>query len=100
MLNATGVGWERLAVLANNVTYTWAKASQGTCSLNNKTVTCNLGTVTSGGSATITLKVTRTSTKTAVVNNATVTSSSFENHMADNAVTTNRAVTAHRRRTT
>jgi uncharacterized repeat protein (TIGR01451 family) len=75
-------------VLANNVTYSSVKASQGTCSLNNKTVTCNLGTVASGGSATITLKVTRTSTKTAVINNASVTSSIFDNHAADNAVTT------------
>ncbi len=75
-------------VLANNVTYTSAKTSQGTCSLSNKTVTCNLGTLASGGSATITLKVTRTSNKTAVVNKATVTSSTFDNDLADNALTT------------
>jgi uncharacterized repeat protein (TIGR01451 family) len=40
------------------VTYESAVASQGSCSVSGKNVTCSLGTLASGASATITVKVT------------------------------------------
>jgi uncharacterized repeat protein (TIGR01451 family) len=74
-------------VLPSNVSYVSVKSSQGTCAFSSKTVTCNLGTLAPGARATITLKVTRTSTKTPVVNNMSVSSGIYDNDMADNALT-------------
>jgi uncharacterized repeat protein (TIGR01451 family) len=60
-------------VLPANVTFVSANASQGSCT-GTTTVTCNLGTLTSGGSATVTLVVTSGPAFGPIVNTATVAS--------------------------
>jgi uncharacterized repeat protein (TIGR01451 family) len=61
-------------------------ATQGTCG-GGKNVNCNFGTIASGGSVTVTVKVNRTNTKIAIVNTAVVSSSTFDIDPADNSVT-------------
>ena len=61
--------------LSSSATFDSASASQGTCSEAAGTVTCNLGSIASGGSATVTIQVTPnqvgTITDTASVSSAT-----------------------------
>jgi uncharacterized repeat protein (TIGR01451 family) len=72
--------------LPDGVAFVSVISTKGTCS-GGKTVTCNFSTLASGGSATVTLKVNRTNTKVAIVNTVTVSSSTFDIHMADNTAT-------------
>jgi uncharacterized repeat protein (TIGR01451 family) len=60
--------------------------TQGNCS-GGKTLTCDFGTLASGSSVTITLKVNRVDTKIAIVNTVTVASSIFDIDLADNSAT-------------
>ena len=73
-------------VLPDSVAYISVISTQGTCG-GGKMVNCNLGTIASGGSVTVTIQVNRINTKVAVVNTATVASSIFDIDMADNSVT-------------
>lgn len=73
-------------VLPDTVAYISVISTQGTCT-GGRTVNCSFGTIASGGSATVTIQVNRVNTKVAVVNTATVTSSIFDIHPADNEVT-------------
>ncbi len=60
--------------------------TQGTCS-GGKTVTCSFGTLVSGGSATVTLKVNRTDKDNAIVNSATVAAATFDINPGNNSAT-------------
>lgn len=63
-----------------------AAASQGTCDTKGKTVTCALGTLASGASATVTIQV--TSKKAGLLSNtATVTSADTDSYMPNNSDT-------------
>lgn len=73
-------------VLPDSVAYVSVISTQGTCT-GGKTVSCSFGTIASGGSATVTIQVNRVSTKVAVVNSASVTSSVFDIDLADNSAT-------------
>jgi len=60
--------------------------TQGTCS-GGKTVTCSFGTLVSGGSATVTLKVNRTDKVNAIANTATVVAATFDINLGNNSAT-------------
>jgi uncharacterized repeat protein (TIGR01451 family) len=80
-------------VLPAGTTFTSATPSQGSCS-GTTTVTCSLGTIASGGSATIALTLTLPSTPGPVSNTATVTTSSSDPNPANNASTSSITVAA------
>jgi len=84
---AASAGATLTDVLPNTVSYDSATTTVGTCSLSKSTVTCSLGTLASGSSATITLRVNRTSTK-AITSTATVTATTFDIDKSDNSATT------------
>jgi uncharacterized repeat protein (TIGR01451 family) len=73
--------------LSRYTSYVSYTSTQGTCSSGKGSVTCSLGTLASGQSATITLTVNRTSTRYAIVNTATVSSSTFDIDKSDNSMT-------------
>jgi uncharacterized repeat protein (TIGR01451 family) len=73
-------------VLPAGTTFSSATPSQGSCS-GTTTVTCSLGTIASGGSATIALTLTLPSTPGPVSNTATVTTSTSDPNPANNAST-------------
>ena len=68
---------------AVGVTLTLATASQGSCS-GNPVVSCSLGTIQSGGSATITLDVTKTASGS-ISNVASVTANEPDPNLANNS---------------
>jgi uncharacterized repeat protein (TIGR01451 family) len=72
--------------LSGTVSFLSVTTSQGTCT-GGKKVTCSLGTLTNGSSASVVLKVNRLNTKATITNTATVSSSIFDIDMADNTVT-------------
>jgi len=74
-------------VIPPGTTFVSATPSQGTCS-GSATVTCSLGTIASGGSATIALLLTLPSTPGTVSNTATVSSSNTDTNAANNSATT------------
>jgi uncharacterized repeat protein (TIGR01451 family) len=74
-------------------TFTSATPSQGSCS-GTSTVTCTLGTINSGASATISLTIALPSTPGPVSNTATVTSSSSDANPANNSATSTITVVA------
>jgi uncharacterized repeat protein (TIGR01451 family) len=59
--------------LPSKLVYISSTASQGGCSVASGTVTCTLGTIASGGSATVTIVATANKFKGSVTNTATVT---------------------------
>jgi uncharacterized repeat protein (TIGR01451 family) len=69
-----------------NTTLVSATPSQGSCS-GNPAVTCNLGTLTAGANATITLVVTAPSTPQPIVNTATVASNETDGNPVNNTST-------------
>lgn len=77
-----------LVTVANPIvagmTHVSSTASQGSCALAGGVVTCNLGSIASGASATITL-VTTMNTAAAKVNTATVSSSTIDPTAANNS---------------
>lgn len=73
-------------VLPAGMSFVSATASQGSCS-GTTTVTCNLGTLTGGATATIQLAVTLPATPGAVSNTASVTSGNPDSNPANNAGT-------------
>ncbi len=72
--------------LSGTVSFLSVTTSQGTCT-GGKTVTCDFGTLATGSSATVVLKVNRLNTKAAITNTATVSSSIFDINLANNSVT-------------
>ena len=70
--------------LPGGVTFTSATPSQGTCSQASGTVTCSLGTVANGGSASVQIKVTPQSPGS-ITNNASVSSSVADPTPANNS---------------
>ncbi len=82
-LAATGV--TATDTLPPAVTFASSSASQGTCS-GTGTVTCNLGTINNGGSATVTIVVTPTASGT-FANTASVTSGVTDPNTANNSAT-------------
>ena len=73
--------------LPSQVAYVSATPSQGTCSHAGATVTCPLGTMTSGATATVTIAVTAT-TLSQAVNTATVTATQTDPVASNNTATT------------
>jgi len=78
------------ALLAG-VTYVSATPSQGTCSGTN-TVTCNLGSITSGANASVSLVVTPTATTATLSNTATVATTSTDPALGNNSATASTTV--------
>ena len=78
---ATGV--TMTDILPGGVTYGSATPSQGSCSELSGTVTCNLGSLANGASATITILVTPTAPGT-ITNTATVTGTENDPNTANN----------------
>lgn len=77
--------------LPAGVTYVSATPSRGSCSGTN-TVTCNLGAMASGASATITLVVKTTAANAALTNTATIASNLADPIPANNSATTTTVV--------
>lgn len=73
-------------VLPAGTSFVSATPSQGSCS-GTTTVTCNLGTLANGGSATVTLTVTLPSAPGPVSNTATVTSANTDPNPGNNSST-------------
>jgi uncharacterized repeat protein (TIGR01451 family) len=73
--------------LPSQVSFVSAASSQGTCSQASGTVTCSLGTMTSGATATVTVAVTAI-TLSQAVNTATVTATQIDPITSNNTATT------------
>ena len=74
-------------LLPSTVAYVSVITTQGTCT-GGKTVTCSFGTLTSGSSATVTIKVNRTDKNNPIENTATVTAGTFDIALTNNEATT------------
>ena len=72
--------------LPSGVSFVSVISTQGTCR-GGKSITCNLGTLASGSSATVTLRVNRTNTKNPIQNTATATATTFDIDKGDNSAT-------------
>jgi uncharacterized repeat protein (TIGR01451 family) len=79
---STATGVQAVDTLPDKVAYQSAVASQGSCSVSGRKVTCALGTLASGGSATITLKV--TATKDGKANNQVTVSANESDPVGNN----------------
>ena len=81
--------------LPANVTFVSATPSQGTCTQAGGTVTCPLGALASGASATVTIQVTPTAAAggTTLTNTAQVTANEADPNPANNTATATTAVT-------
>ena len=79
--------------LPGGVTYQGALASRGSCSRSGSVVTCNLGTISSGGTVTVYIAVRATQPGT-LSNTATAGSSTHDPNTADNSATELTAVQA------
>jgi uncharacterized repeat protein (TIGR01451 family) len=88
----TASGVTVVDTLPANVTFVSAMPSQGTCS-GTTTVTCSLGTMASGGTATVTI-VAQATTLGPAVNTATVSSASSDPNPANNTATATFTVVA------
>jgi uncharacterized repeat protein (TIGR01451 family) len=73
--------------LPSNVTISSITSSQGSLTASGSTISGNIGSLLSGGSATITIVVIPTSVETAT-NVATVTSDDYDTNLSNNSVTT------------
>lgn len=80
---ATAVDTVVTDVLPAGTTFQSATSTQGTCT-GTTTVTCTIGTLAPGGTATITLMVTLPSTPSQVSNTATVSATNVESNPANN----------------
>ncbi|MEA2569005.1 MAG: hypothetical protein QOI24_1006 [Acidobacteriota bacterium] len=89
----TATGVTVTDILPAGTTFTSAGASQGSCS-GTTTVTCNVGTLNNGASATITIVVQAPPTLGPVSNTATVTTTSSDPNAANNSSTTSFTVVA------
>ncbi|HEV8685961.1 MAG TPA: DUF11 domain-containing protein [Gaiellaceae bacterium] len=76
--------------LPNNTSFGTASSTQGSCALTQpqkRIVTCNLGTIASGGTVTVTIAVTPPSKKTTIQNTASVTATTSDPNIANNTDT-------------
>jgi uncharacterized repeat protein (TIGR01451 family) len=89
----TATGVSVTDVLPAGTTFTSANASQGSCS-GTTTVTCSVGSLNNGASATITIVVQAPSTVGPVSNTATVSSTSGDTNPANDSSTTSFSVVA------
>jgi hypothetical protein len=80
-------------ILPAGTTFSSATPSQGSCS-GTTTVTCSLGTLNSGATATILLTVTLPSTAGPVANTATVTTANSDPNLGNNSATSTVTVVA------
>ncbi len=74
-------------ILPAGVTYTNAVTNKGSCSEAGGTVTCNIGAVSNGSTATITLVVRTTAANATLSNTATVTTSVTDPNLTNNTAT-------------
>ena len=72
--------------LPAGVSFVSATSTQGSCSQAGGTVTCNLGNINSGGSATVTIVITATTPGT-ITNTASVTATQFDPNTGNNTAT-------------
>ena len=89
---STATGVQVTDNLPAGVAFDSAIPSQGTCSQSSGTVTCALGTLSSGGNATVAVKV-RPQAEGSITNNASVSSDIFEPNPADNSASASTTVT-------
>jgi hypothetical protein len=76
--------------LPNNTSFGTASSTQGSCALTQpqkRIVTCNLGTIASGSTVTVTIVVTPPSKKTTIQNTASVTATTTDTNTANNTDT-------------
>lgn len=83
---ADAVGAALADPLPSGVSFVSVGSTQGTCS-GGKTIACGFGTLASGQSATVTIKVNRTDTRNAIENTATVTATTYDVDRSDNTAT-------------
>ncbi len=79
--------------LPSQVSFVSATSSQGTCSQANGIVTCSLGSIISGATATVTIAVTAT-TLSQAVNTATVSATQTDPVASNNTATTTTLITS------
>jgi uncharacterized repeat protein (TIGR01451 family) len=89
----TATGVTLSDTLPSNVTYVSATSTQGTCSKSGSTVTCSIGTLANGASATVTIVVTPTTAGT-INNTATVTCNETDTNSSNNTATATTTVNA------
>ena len=90
--NATGV--TLTDTLPANVTFVSANSTAGTCAQAAGVVTCNIGALANGASATVTIIVTTTgATAASITNTANVTGAEFDSNAANNSASASTAVT-------
>jgi len=90
--NATGV--TLTDTLPANLTFVSANSTVGTCAQAAGVVTCNIGALANGASATVTIIVTTTgATAASITNTAAVTGAEFDSNAANNSASASTAVT-------
>jgi uncharacterized repeat protein (TIGR01451 family) len=89
----TATGVTLIDTLPSSVTYVSATSTQGSCTKTGNTVTCNIGTLSNGSSATVTIAVAPTAAGT-ITNTATVTCNETDTNSANNTATTSTTVNA------
>ncbi|MCC7201160.1 MAG: DUF11 domain-containing protein [Nitrospirae bacterium] len=80
---STATGVTLTDVLYSTLTYQNASSTQGSCTYSSGTLTCNIGTMASGASVTVTVN-TLTTLKGMIDNTATVSAAQFDPNMANN----------------
>jgi uncharacterized repeat protein (TIGR01451 family) len=86
---SSGAGVTLTDVLPGGTSFTAASTTAGTCAYNSgtKTVSCSIGTLTSGATATVTLDVAVNGKPKSVANTATVSSTATDPNTANNSST-------------
>ncbi len=90
---ATATGVVLTDNLPTGVTFISATPSQGTCSHSGGTVTCNVGSIANGASATVTIIATPNTAGT-ITNSASVTANETDTNSSNNTATTSTTVQA------
>ena len=84
---------KRSAVLPAGVTYSGVTTSQGTCSFSSGTVTCSLGSIAPGGSATIRITTKITAANGAVLSaTGRVSATSYDPNSVNDSATASATV--------
>jgi len=89
----TGTGVTLTDTLPSSVTYVSATSTQGTCSRSGSTVTCSIGTLSNGASATVTIVVTPTTAGT-ITNTASATCNETDTNSGNNTAIATTTVNA------
>jgi uncharacterized repeat protein (TIGR01451 family) len=82
----TATGITLTDILSSSVTYISTTSTQGSYTKSGNTVTCNIGTLSNGASATVTIVVTPTTSGT-ITNSASVTCSETDSNTSNNTAT-------------